>query len=148
MLQTATGNTPTDTGAVLARLLTGLVAAGLSVLTFHAGAWYLLHLQGMMPAPYPMNPTAPLGVPTIVSLTFWGSLYGLPFAWAWPKLPGPKLLWGFALGLVAILVAALVVGPLKGRPISMPGVLSLELNGTWGVGVAIWMIILQRASRR
>jgi hypothetical protein len=139
---------PSDSGAVLSRLVTGLVAAGLSVLTFHAGAWYLLHLQGLMPAPYPMSPTSPLGVPTIVSLTFWGSLYGLPFAWAWPKLQGPKLLWGFALGLGAILVGALVVGPLKGRPIAVPGLRSVELNGTWGVGVAIWMMILRRVSPR
>ena len=138
----------TADGATSTRLLTGLVAAGLSVLTFHAGAWYLLHLQGMMPAPFPMNPTSPLGVPTIVSLTFWGALYGLPFGWAWPRLPGPRLLWGFGLGLVAILVGTVVVGPLKGRPIAMPGLRSVELNGSWGVGVAIWMMLLGRLRAR
>lgn len=138
----------TGTGSVPMRLFIGLVAGGLSVLTFHAGAYYLLHLQGVLPAPYPMNPTLPLGVPMIVSLTFWGSLYGLLFAWAWPRLPGPKLLWGFGLGLVAILVGTLVVGPLKGRPIAIPAFRSLELNGTWGVGVAVWMTVLERLRRR
>jgi hypothetical protein len=135
----------TNSDAVPARLLTGFLAAGLSVLTFHAGAWYILHTQGMMPLPYPMNATQPLGVPMIVSLTFWGALYGVPFGLAWPRLPGSKLLWGFLLGLVAILVGTLIVAPLKGRPIVMPTLSrSVVLNGSWGVGVAVWMIILRR----
>src|SRR5580704_14531349 len=76
----------------------GFLAAGISVLTFHAAAWWVLHLMGMMPAPYPLNPTAPFGVPLIVSLTFWGALYGIPFGLILPRLPKPLVLWVFALG--------------------------------------------------
>ena len=65
--------------APVTRALIGFAAAALSVLTFHAAAWEVLHLLGMMPAPYPMRPTQPYGLPLIASLTFWGALYGIPF---------------------------------------------------------------------
>eukprot|EP01037_Dinobryon_pediforme_P006652 gene6652-6722_t len=135
--------------ALLPRLLTGFAAGAISVLTFHAGAWYLLHTQGMMPLPFPMNPTQPLGIPQIGSLAFFGGLYGILLAWAWPRLPGSKLIWGFLLGVLAITVATIVVRPLKGQPIVMPDLTrAISLNCTWGVGVAIWFMLLNRGRSR
>jgi hypothetical protein len=97
-----------------------------------------------------MNPTQPFGVPQIGSLAFFGGLYGILLAWAWPRLPGSKLIWGFLLGLLAITVAAVIVGPLKGRPIALPAniIRSMELNCTWGIGVAIWFMLLERIRGR
>jgi hypothetical protein len=116
----------------------GFLAAAISVLTFHAVAWWVLHLVGMMPTPYPLSPTAPFGVPLIVSLTFWGALYGIPFGLVLRRLPKPLVLWGFALGLVACLVGWFVVRPLKGTPpVGGSIVIPIVVNGVWGIGVAL-----------
>ena len=120
------------------RVLGGFFAAAISVLTFHAAAWGVLHLLGMMPAPYPVNPTAPWGVPLIVSLTFWGALYGIPFGLAAPRLPGPLVLWGLIFGVLASAVGWFIVAPLKGRPIlSGPILIPIVVNCAWGLGMAL-----------
>ncbi len=120
------------------RAVLGFVAAGVAVLTFHAAAWWVLHLFGKMPAPYPMRPTAPWGVPLIGSLTFWGALYGIPLGLAWPRLPRPVVLSGFGLGVLACLVGWFVVAWLKGAP-PVGGSIAIPLfvNGVWGVGTAV-----------
>ena len=132
------------------RAAAGVLAAAVSVLTFHAAAWWVLHLFGLMPAPYPMSPTPPLGVPLIVSLTFWGALYGIPFGIALPYLRRPLALWGFALGVLACLVGWFVVAPLKGRPpVGGSIIIPLIVNGAWGIGVALLLpLLLPRRDRR
>ena len=57
-------------------------AAGfLAVPLFHQIAFLLLYLAGVIPAPpYNMRPTAPLGVPSVVSASFWGGVWGVVFA--------------------------------------------------------------------
>jgi hypothetical protein len=135
--------------ALAARAALGFLAAAISVLTFHAAAWWVLHLFGMMPAPYPLNATAPLGVPLIASLTFWGALYGIPFGLAMPRLPGPLVVWGFALGILACLVGWFIVAPLKGAPPVGGSILKpIIINGTWGVGVALIAPPLMSLARR
>lgn len=131
--------------APAARAFFGFLAAALSVLTFHAAAWWGLHLYGLMPPPYPVNPTAPFGLPLIASLTFWGALYGIPFGLALPRLPGSAVAWGFVLGLVACLVGWFIVAPLKGAP---PGggsiIIPLVVNGAWGIGVGLLTPLFMR----
>jgi hypothetical protein len=131
------------------RALLGFVAAVLSVLTFHQGMWALLHAAGIMPpAPYPMAPVPPFGVPQIVSLCFWGGLYGLVFGLALPSLPrAPMWLLGLGLGLLAALVGWFVVAPLKGQPLATGFVplrmlISILINGCWGIGVGIILPLL------
>jgi hypothetical protein len=58
------------------RAVLGFIAAALSVLIFHQGAWALLHLGGLMPPPYPMAPVSPWGVPQTFDFCFWGGVYG------------------------------------------------------------------------
>ena len=132
------------------RALLGFAAAVISVLTFHQAMWALLHVAGIMPpAPYPMNPTAPLGVPLIASLCFWGGLYGLFFGLALPHLPPrvPTWLLGLGLGLLAAVVGWFVVAPLKGQPaasgfVPLRMLVSVLINGFWGVGVGIILPLL------
>ncbi|CAA9224584.1 MAG: hypothetical protein AVDCRST_MAG27-694 [uncultured Craurococcus sp.] len=131
------------------RALLGFVAAVLSVLTFHQGMWGLLHVIGWMPlAPYPMNPVPPLGVPLIASLCFWGGLYGIPYALALPRLPRmPGWLSGLLLGLLAAMVGWFIVAPLKGQPMAggfnpMRMLISVLINGFWGVGVGVILPML------
>ncbi|MBL6456212.1 hypothetical protein JMJ55_12835 [Belnapia sp. T6] len=131
------------------RALLGFLAAVLAVLTFHQGMWGILHLLGMMPRPpYPMNPVPPLGVPLLVNLCFWGGLYGLVYGLVLPRLPrAPGWLLGLGLGLLAALVGWFVVAPLKGQPIAAGWVparmlLSVLINGAWGIGVGIILPML------
>src|SRR5918997_5974655 len=86
------------------------------LLTFHQGAWALLHAAGLMPpAPYPTDPVPPLGVPRIANFCFWAGLYGAAFGLALPRLPrAPTWLLGLGLGLLATLVLWFVVAPLRG----------------------------------
>ncbi len=137
------------------RALLGFLAAALSVLTFHQGMWGLLYALGLMPrAPYPMVPVPPYGVPLLLNLCFWGGLYGLAYGLVWPRLARiPGWLSGLALGLLAALVGWFVVAPLKGQPLAagfdpMRMLISILINGCWGIGVGLILpMLLPRSAR-
>src|SRR4051812_43073004 len=75
-------------------LLTGFIAGAISVLIFHQGAFALLNLSGLAHhGIYSTQATAPLGIPAIWSITFWGGVWGLVFAAIF------RGLWGGALVL-------------------------------------------------
>ena len=134
----------------LSRGFLGIVAAAISVLTFHQGMWALLHAGGIMPSPpYSTDPVPPFGVPKIASLCFWGGLYGLVFALVLPRLPHRAPIWllGFGLGLLAAFIGWFVVAPLKGQPVASGFVplrllVSVLINGTWGIGVGVILPLL------
>lgn len=119
-------------------------AAGfVATLVFHQGLFALLHAAGAVPvAAYNMTPTAPLGVPAVFSLAFWGGVWGIPIAWLIRRDTGAAywlkaVLFG-AIGPSA--VALLLVFPLKGMAVEGKTVVgALLLNGAWGLGVALWM---------
>ena len=111
--------------------------------------WALLHAAGIVPpAPYPTNPVPPFGVPLIASLCFWGGLYGLGFGLALPRLPrAPMWLLGLGLGLLAAVVGWFVVAPLKGQPVAggfvpLRMLVSVLINGAWGIGVGLILPLL------
>ncbi|MHB8771960.1 MAG: hypothetical protein ACYC7J_13265 [Syntrophales bacterium] len=127
--------------------LKAFLAGGASTLIFHQGLVALLHSAGYIPrVPYSFAPTAPFGVPQVLSLAFWGGLWGIPLWMAVRRKRGGKH-WLTALAFGAILpslVAWFVVAPLKGLPLAggwKPSalLLGLLLNGAWGIGVAILM---------
>lgn len=137
------------------RAVLGFAAAVIATLTFHQAMWAALHGVGLMaPPPFPMTPTGPWGVPKMLSLCFWGGLYGAVFGIALPRLSGPRWLSGLVLGIIAALVGLLVVLPLKGLPVGYgfawrPWVISLLINGFWGIGVGlIAPALMPRAARR
>jgi hypothetical protein len=140
------------------RGLLGFTAAVISVLTFHQGMWALLHAAGIMPpAPYPTTPVPPFGVPLIASLCFWAGLYGLLFGLALPRLPRRVPLWllGLVLGLLTALVGWFVVAPLKGQPVAggfvpVRMLVSVLINGAWGIGVGLILpfLMARRAAIR
>src|SRR5262249_12953553 len=97
---------------------------------------------------YDMTPVPPLGLPAVISLAFWGGVWG---AVIWPLLRHAA---GHAYWLRAVLIGAVVpsavslfvVLPLKGMPVAGgwdPHVIlgALMLNGAWGLGgaVVIWL---------
>jgi hypothetical protein len=139
------------------RALFGFIAAAVSVLTFHAAMWEVLHLlavQGLtMPPAYPTDPVAPFGVPRILNLCFWGGLYGIVFALLMPRITVPLWVSGLALGVAAVLVGSFIVPAVKGLPIGngwivLNWVRSLLINCSWGIGVAIILsLMIQRRPR-
>ena len=129
------------------------LAGFFSTLVFHQGLLAILHAAGATPrAPYSMDKTAPLGVPAVLSLAFWGGVWGILLWLAIGRFEGMPLYWLLALAIGAIapsLVALFVVLPLKGQPMAGGGKASvivgaLLLNGAWGIGVACFLRLLQR----
>jgi hypothetical protein len=135
-------------------LLLGFGAGAVSVLIFHQGMLALLHAAGMTPAtPYPMQPTAPFGVPQVASAAFWGGVWGVVLAaLLWRGERGARF-WLVALLFGAIaptLVAWFVVAPLKGRPIAggwQPAAMLVGplVNGAWGLGTALLLRMVARS---
>ena len=130
------------------------LAGVLSTLVFHQGLLAILHAVGASPrAAYALNPTPPLGVPAVLSLAFWGGVWGILLWLVIAGAQGPRY-WLLALVLGAIApsaVALLVVLPLKGQPVGGGWnfaviVGALLLNGAWGIGVAAFMRLFHRSS--
>ena len=119
------------------------VAGFLATLVFHQGVIALFWLAGAIPAaPWDMSPVPPLGVPKVISLAFWGGVWGLPVWWLIRRWRGAKY-WLAALSVGAVgptAVAMLVVFPLKGLDVNTTTVIGgLIVNGAWGIGVASCM---------
>jgi hypothetical protein len=138
------------------RLIFGFFAGALAVVSFHQGAIALPTALGAMSSNlYSMRPVPPLGVPQIVSQAFWGGVWGIAFAAIAPRLRHNAAYWLAALilgALVLPLVGWFVVAPLKGQPVASGWVpsrmlLSVLINGAWGVGMAAIFAFLSRRSQ-
>ena len=132
------------------------LAGFLSTLVFHQGVLAILHGMGATARKaWVMAPTPPLGIPSVLSLAFWGGVWGIAL---WLMIRGssgtPYWLLAVLLGAVLpTLVALFVVFPLKHLPVGggwKPDILvgALLLNGAWGAGVALFMQLLGRAKGR
>lgn len=126
------------------------VAGFVSTLVFHQGVILVFHLLGVFPrAPWNLAAVPPLGVPSVISLAFWGGVWGVVL---WPVLRGAAgtAYWLRAIVLGAIgptAVAVLVVLPLKTGALAIDPkfiVGGLIVNAAWGFGLAL----LLRAFRR
>lgn len=140
------------------RLLVGFAAGFLATLVFHQAGILLLHLIGLIAAlPYSLHPVPPFGVPRILSLAFWGGLWGIVFVLVEPGFArGRAEYWTSAILFGAILpslVGWFVVRPLKGLPVAaafaFPRVLiGPFVDGLWGLGTAVFLTLLSGPRRR
>lgn len=133
-------------------MIKAFIVGFVSTLVFHQGALAVLYAAGMSPkAPFAMTATAPFHVPAVISLAFWGGLWGIVL---WLAIRGAPDLryWTLAAVLGALgpsIVALFVVFPLKGMPMAGgwdPKIIvgALILNGAWGLGVALLMRLMTR----
>jgi len=131
--------------------LKAFVAGFVSTLVFHQGVLHLLNVSGQVQrAAWNLDPVPPLGVPSVVSLAFFGGLWGI-LIWQLIRSSRGARRWALATVLGAILpsaVALFVVFPLKGMPLAGgwdPKLIvgALLLNGAWGLG----LVPLMRAMR-
>jgi len=139
----AHSNTPKG---FFARSLFGFIAGFTSTLIFHQLTLGFLWDAGLAPsAPFSMAATHPFGVPAVLSLAFWGGVWGILFALIEGNFARRGGYWvtAFLFGAVLpSLVALLVVLPLKGRPVGggwQPHIwfTALLVNGAWGIGTGI-----------
>jgi hypothetical protein len=132
------------------KIVIGFIAGFLSVLVFHQPVLYFLTSIGFAEAAtYSTQATAPFGVPQVLSLSFWGGLWGIVLALVGARIPRGTIYWIYAFLFGAVfptLVAWFVVAPLKGQPMAggwqadrmMTG---LIINGAWGLGTALFIAL-------
>jgi len=136
---------------IAARLIVGFIAGFIGTITFHQGTLAWVYHEGLVDrAPWSLTPVPPLGVPALVSLAFWGGVWGMALIFLLPRTPWRASYWvrAFLLGaILPSLVAWFLVAPLKGQPMLGGGqlagiIMPLLLNGAWGLGTALFIQIL------
>lgn len=132
--------------------LKAFIAGFVSTLAFHQGLLWLFFQAGVSPrAPWSLAPVAPLGVPSVLSLAFFGGLWGVVIAWLLRNSDGGRhwLLWTVLGALGPSVVAWTLVMPLKGTAVAGGGdpkiiVGALLLNAAWGAGCALLLRLMPR----
>jgi hypothetical protein len=142
-----------DRTYLVKRLVFSFAAGFLATLIFHQLALWMLWSAGFAPfAPFQLAATRPFGIPAVLSLSFWGGIWGILFAFAESRFPSRSGYWVAAFLFGAILpslVALLIVLPLKGRPVGGGWggpllVTAFLINGAWGVGTAFFLKLFSR----
>lgn len=132
------------------RPLTGFAAGFLAVPFCHQLVLAVLYAAGIAPfAPFNLEPVAPLGIPSFLSVSFWGGVWGVVFALVDGRFPAARYWLGaFAFGaILPTLVALFLVVPLKGGPVGAgfaPAVwlTAVLINGAWGLGTGLGLRML------
>jgi hypothetical protein len=128
------------------------VAGFLSTLIFHQAAIGLFYLLGVFArAPWSLAATEPLGVPYVLSLAFWGGVWGIPI-WYLMRHATNAAYWVRAIVFGAIgptVVAIVVVARIKTGTFDAVSdakfwIGGLIVNGVWGLGLALLMRGLKR----
>jgi hypothetical protein len=134
------------------RMLLGFVAAFFATLIFHQLGVEVCHLVGLTSnTPYNFEAVPPFGVPRVISLAFWGGVWGIVFVLVEPWLarsPGGYWVGAIIFGaIVPTVFSWLVVAPLKGLPLGygfrwQGFVVGPIVNGLWGLGTGFFLLLL------
>jgi len=130
------------------RIFLGCIAGAISVLVFHQTTLQLFFWLGMAPqAAFRVAVVPPFHAPMVVSITFWGAVYGGMLGLLAPYLPRPILVRGLLAGLCAMLIGWFVVRPLAGNPMAFgwhvqPMLRSAAASCMWGIGVTLILPLL------
>lgn len=131
-------------------IIKAFFAGFVSTLTFHQGLLWVFKQYDLVGAtPWNMLSVPPFGAPAVISLAFWGGLWGI-LIWL---LIRRALAAGYYVGAVILgaigptAVALTLVAWLKHHPIAAnlnlhTIAIGLALNGAWGLGVAVFMRIM------
>lgn len=126
------------------------IAGALAVPLGHQLALWALNAAGYIDrAPFAMEATKPFGIPSVISLSFWGGVWGILLGLILERMRGAKY-WVLAAVIGAIaptLVAGLIVAPLKGFQVggnSKLLVVGLIVNAVWGLATAAFYRLMAR----
>jgi len=87
-----------------------------------------------------MKPVPPFGVPQVISLAFWGGVWGVVMIALLFRTKMFLLACTLFGAVLPTLVAALVIAPLRHQPLPHSGkmlALGLTVNAAWGLGTAL-----------
>lgn len=130
------------------KILFGFLAGYFSTMIFHQLVVAILWGIGLVPfKPYSMDATSPFGVPTVISLSFWGGIWGILYMLIHNRFIAIANYWLISFlfgGILPPLVGLLIVFPLKGHPIGTGLTLIFLLlifiiNGVWGIGTGFFI---------
>lgn len=132
-------------------ILKWFIAGFVATLVFHQGLLDLLYAADISPrAPFNLAATAPLRIPQVISLAFWGGVWAVALAPLLAKIAGARwwAAWIVAGAILPSAVALFVVFPLKGMPMAGgwdPKLIvgALLLNGAWGLGCAVVLRLMK-----
>jgi hypothetical protein len=130
------------------RIFLGCIAGAISVLVFHQTTLQLFFWLGLAPqAAFRVAVVPPFHAPMVVSITFWGAVYGGMFSLLVPYLPRLILVRGLLAGLCAMLIGWFVVRPLAGNPAAYgwqvePMLQSCAAWCVWGIGITLILPLL------
>ena len=130
---------------MIKRVVIAFAAGFVSTLVFHQCVIALLHAVSIAPKPaWPMQAVPPFGIPAVISLAFWGGVWGVIMM---PMIAGRRgaSFWTAAILFGAIfptLVAWFIVAPIKHQPIAggwKPHSMMIGpiVNAAWGFGTAL-----------
>lgn len=134
--------------ALSTRIFLGSIAGAISVLVFHQTILQLFFWFGLAPqAAFRVAVVPPFNAPMVVSITFWGAVYGGLFGLAMPRLPRQLLLRGALAGIFAMLMSWFIVRPLAGHPVAFGWQASSMLRSSaacfmWGIGITLILPLL------
>jgi len=122
---------------------------------FHQGLCWVLYQIHFIPSdlpPWPLTPVPPFGVPSVISKSFWGGLWGAALAPFLDRYRGATYWtsWILVGAVVLTLTALYVVSPIKGQPIPplWPRFYyALLVNGAWGFGTAVFLTLFGEARK-
>ena len=124
------------------------IAGTLAVPLGHQIALWILNVTGVTDrAPFNMEPTQPFGIPSVISLSFWGGVWGVILGLILIRARGARFWWlALIVGAIApTLVAVFVVVPLKGgSPSAALFVGGLIVNAVWGGMTALFYRMMER----
>lgn len=132
---------------IVRAVVSGFIAGFCATLIFHQLALEVLWVAGMAPfAPFSMAPTQPFSVPAVISLSFWGGVWGIVLSLIHGYFPERGYWLAIFLfgAIVPTLVALLMVLPMKGMPMGggwHPPLLitAFIANGIWSIGTALFL---------
>jgi hypothetical protein len=130
------------------RVFLGSVAGAISILLFQQTSLQILYWIGLAPqAAFRLAHVPPFNMPMVVSLAFWGAVYGGLFGLISRQLPGRIYWYGLPLGAFALFMSWFVFLPLKGLPIAFGGTTAPMIRSAmsyllWGMGVTVLLPLL------
>ncbi len=134
----------------------GCVAGALAVLVFHQTTLQLFFWLGWAPqAAFRIAQVPPFNAPLVVSITFWGAVYGGLFGLSMPALKIPLWQKGMVAGVCAMTLGWFVFLPLMGHQAAFgwhawPMLRSFVAYQMWGLGLTLMLPLLhpRRQDRR
>lgn len=135
------------------RYALAFIAGFLAVLVFQQPVMHLITTAAGVKVPtYSMTPTAPLGLPQVISSAIWGGIWGVGLMAVRNWLGVGARFWLLSTlvgGLALVVVFWFIAAPLKGLPLAsgwQPArmIVGFLVNAAWGLGWAILAVAIAR----